>query len=319
MPTNTSVIKKPIFIIASGRSGSTHLRLMLDHHPQLTCLDEIDYTVQLISNDGAFPNLDTYYEWLESDRIFAERQLIIDRQLDYPQLVNSFLAQEQQRYGKPLLCAVGHKNFDKLLKIWPNARFIHLVRDGRDVAYSCVAEMGWYGNFWHSVEYWEKSEQLWEDLQAVVPPEQRIEITYESLMSQTVETLTQVCSFIGITYHQAMLSYPETTTYSLPDTNFIGQWQRKMSSYEIQLVESRIGELLVLRGYELSGQPLLKVNATMMRWFKLQDWWKRIQLRIDRYSLPLFLSDYISRNFRLKQWQKSVKLQLNAIENANLK
>jgi hypothetical protein len=77
--------------------------------------------------------------------------------------------------------------------------------------------------------------------------------------------------------------------------------------------------LLVLRGYRLSGQPLLKVNATLKRWFKLQDWWKRIQLRIDRYSLPLFLSDYISRNFRLKQWQKSVKLQLNAIENANLK
>lgn len=319
MPTNISAIEQPIFIIASGRSGSTHLRLMLDKHPQLTCLDEIDYTVQLISDDGAFPNLDQYYEWLESDRIFAERQLTIDRQLDYPQLVNSFLVQEQQRYGKPLLCGVGHKNFDKLLKIWPHARFIHLVRDGRDVAYSCVAEMGWYGNFWHSVEYWEKSERLWSDLQAIVPPEQRIEITYESLMSQTVETLTQVCSFIGITYHQAMLSYPDTTTYSLPDPNFIGQWQRKMSSYEIQLVESRIGEMLVLRGYELSGHPLLKVNATMKRWFKLQDWWKRIQLRIDRYSLALFLSDYLSRNFRLKQWQKSVKLQLNAIENAHLK
>lgn len=319
MPTNISVIEKPIFIIASGRSGSTHLRLMLDKHPQLTCLDEIDYSVQLISDNGAFPNLDKYYEWLESDRIFAERQLTIDRQLDYPQLVNSFLAQEQQRYGKPLLCGVGHKNFDKLLKIWPHARFIHLVRDGRDVAYSCVAEMGWYGNFWHSVEYWEKSERLWSDLQAIVPPEQRIEITYESLMSQTVETLTQVCSFIGITYHQAMLSYPDTTTYSLPDPNFIGQWQQKMSSYEIQLVESRIGEMLVLRGYELSGHPILKVNATMKRWFKLQDWWKRIQLRIDRYSLALFLSDYLSRNFRLKQWQKSVKLQLNAIENAHLK
>jgi hypothetical protein len=316
---STNIIENPIFIIASGRSGSTHLRLMLDYHPQLTCLDEIDYTVQLIADDGAFPNLDTYYEWLESDRIFAERQLIIDRQLDYPQLVKSFLAQEQERYGKSLLCAVGHKNFDKLLKIWPQARFIHLVRDGRDVAYSCVAEMGWYGNFWHSVEYWERSEQLWTDLQGVIPVEQRIEITYESLMSKTVETLTQVCDFIGISYHQAMLNYPSTTTYSLPDPSFIGQWQRKMSNYEIQLVESRIGEMLTLRGYELSGQPILKVNATMKRWFKLQDWRKRLQLRIDRYSLSLFLSDYLSRSFGLKQWQKSVKLQLNAIESAHLK
>jgi hypothetical protein len=319
MKTNTLTIETPIFIVASGRSGSTHLRLMLDLHPQLTCLDEIDYTVQLISNNGEFPELNKYYQWLESDRIFVDRELTIDRQLDYPQLVNSFLAQERKRYGKNLLCAVSHKNFDKLLKIWPDARFIHLVRDGRDVAYSCIAEMGWYGNFWQGVEYWEKSEQLWTQLEKTIPPNQRIEITYESLMSKTVETLMQVCNFIGITYDQRMLSYPETSTYTLPDPNFIGQWRCKMSDHEIRLVESRIAEMLVLRGYKLSGKPLLNVNATMRQWLRLQDWWRRIQLRIDKYSLPLFVSDYLSRNLGFQNWQKSVKLQLNAIENAYLK
>ncbi|MGL5795516.1 MAG: sulfotransferase family protein [Waterburya sp.] len=319
MKTNISAIADPIFIVASGRSGSTHLRLMLDLHPQLTCLDEIDYTVQLISDNGEFPQLDQYHEWLESDRIFTDRKLTIDRQLNYPQLVNSFLAQEQARYGKNLLCAVSHKNFDKLLKIWPNARFIHLVRDGRDVAYSCIAEMGWYGNFWRGVEYWEKSEQLWTTLEKVIPANQKIEITYESFMSKTVETLTQVCNFIGITYNPKMLTYPQTTTYTLPDPSFIGQGRYKMSEYEIRLVESRIAEMLVLRGYKLSGLPLLNVNATMQRWLRLQDWWKRIQLRIEKYSLPLFLSDYLSRNFGFPNWQKSIKLQLNAIENADLK
>lgn len=319
MKTNISAIEQPVFIIASGRSGSTHLRLMLDNHSQLTCLDEIDYTVQLISDAGEFPPLEQYHDWLESDRIFAERNLIIDRQLNYPQLVKSFLAQESQRYGKTFLCAVSHKNFDKLLKIWPNALFIHLVRDGRDVAYSCVAEMGWYGNFWRSVEYWERSEQLWTAMTEVIPVSQRLEITYESLMSQTVETLTQVCNFIGIAYEQTMLTYHQTSTYSLPDPSFIGQWRSKMSQYEIQLVESRIAKILVLRGYELSGFPLLKINPTMRQWFRLQDWWKRMQLRIDKYSLPLFLSDYLSRHLGLKQWQKSVRLQLNAIENTYLK
>ncbi|MGL5075232.1 MAG: sulfotransferase family protein [Waterburya sp.] len=319
MKTNTSAIANPIFIVASGRSGSTHLRLMLDLHPQLTCLDEIDYTVQQISDNGEFPQLDQYHEWLESDRIFADRKLTIDRQLNYPQLVNSFLAQEQARYGKNLLCAVSHKNFDKLLKIWPHARFIHLVRDGRDVAYSCIAEMGWYGNFWRGVEYWEKSEQLWTKLEKVIPVNQKIEITYESLMSNTVETLTQVCNFIGITYDPKMLTYPQTTTYTLPDPSFIGQWRCKMSEYEIRLVESRIAEMLVLRGYKLSGLPLLNVNGIMQQWLRLQDWWKRIQLRIDKYSFSLFISDYLSRNLRLKQWQKFVQLQLNTIENAHLK
>lgn len=319
MKTNVLAIEKPVFIVASGRSGSTHLKLMLDLHPQLTCLDEIDYTVQLISDNGEFPQLDRYYKWLESDRIFAERKLTIDRQLDYPQLVNSFLSQERERYGKNFLCAVSHKNFDKLLKIWPNAHFIHLVRDGRDVAYSCVAEMEWHGNFWRGVEYWEKSEQLWTKLEKIIPTNQRLEITYESLMSQTVETLTQVCNFMGITYEEKMLTYPQTTTYTLPNPSFIGQWSCKMSEYEIRLVESRIAEILILRGYELSGLPVLNVSKTMRQWFRLQDWWKRIQLRIDKYSLSLFASDYLSRHTGFPHWQKSVRLQLNAIENAQLK
>jgi hypothetical protein len=36
-----------------------------------------------------------------------------------------------------------------------------------------------------------------------------------------------------------------------------------MSDHEIRLVESRIAEMLVLRGYKLSGLPLLNVNATL--------------------------------------------------------
>ena len=57
----------------------------------------------------------------------------------------------------------------------------------------------------------------------------------------------------------------------------------------------------------------------MEQWLKLQDWFARIQFRLNRMSLTLFLSDYLSRHLRLKQWQKSVKLKLNEIETAPLK
>ena len=319
MSTSIYSIENPVFIVASGRSGSTHLRLMLDHHPQLACLEEIDFTVQLMSDDGDFPKLDQYYQWLETNRIFLNRELTIDRNLDYLQLVNSFLCQKRDRDRKSLVSAVVHHNFDRLLKLWPDARFIHLVRDGRDVAYSCVSEMGWYGNFWQGVEYWERSEKLWTKLQEVVPVERRTEITYESLMSQTVETLTQVCDFIGISYDPAMLSYPETTTYSLPDPKFIGQWKQKMSDYDIRLVEARIGNLLLSRGYKLSGLPPLTIKSAKERYLKLQDWWVRLQFRINRYGLALFLSDYLSRHLKDKAWQKSIKFQFNAIDAASLK
>ncbi|MGL5075231.1 MAG: sulfotransferase family protein, partial [Waterburya sp.] len=142
---------------------------------------------------------------------------------------------------------------------------------------------------------------------------------YEQLIVDPVETLKQICNFIGIEYDAAMLNYPQTTTYNFPNPNLIGQWQRKMSDHEIQLVESRIADILVAHGYQLSGLPLLKVNSLMRQQLKLQDWWSRVQFRINLYSLPLFLSDYFSRHLQLQQWQQSIRLQLNAIDDAQLK
>jgi hypothetical protein len=76
---------------------------------------------------------------------------------------------------------------------------------------------------------------------------------------------------------------------------------------------------IAARGYQLSGLPLIEVNSTRKQWLKLHDWWKRVQFRVKRIGLSLFLSDYLSRHLGFKEWQKLVKLRLNAIETAYLK
>ena len=239
----SSFVDKPIFLVGAERSGTTVLRLMLDHHPQIAWCYEFEYVVDQISDNGDFPQLEAYYEWLETHRIFQGTGFEIDRSLSYPQLANSFLCQRRDRTGKPLVGATVHRHFDRLLQIWPNARFIHLVRDGRDVARSCIG-MGWAGNVWTGVERWIEAEHLWAKLSKNLSSEQQIEITYETLIKEPVETLTALCNFIGVPYDPAMLSYPQTTPYSLPDPKLIGQWQRKQSEHEIQLVESRISDML---------------------------------------------------------------------------
>ena len=85
--------------------------------------------------------------------VFLPHGLAIDRGLDYPRLAQSFVAQYCARSGKPIHGATCHKHFDRLLRIWPRARFVHIVRDGRDVARSCIG-MGWAGNVWHGSERW---------------------------------------------------------------------------------------------------------------------------------------------------------------------
>ena len=318
MKADMPLIIKPIFLVGAERSGTTVLRLMLDHHSQLAWCNEFEYVVDRIPSEKGWPQLDEYYEWLETHRIFQATRFEIDRSLNYQQLVNSFLYQKRDRARKPLVGATVHRHFNRLLRIWPDARFIHIVRDGRDVARSCIG-MGWAGNVWTGVERWIEAEGLWAKLSQSLPTERQIEVTYETLISEPVDTLKRLCDFIGIPYDQKMMTYAQTTTYNIPDPKFIGQWRGKLSDRELQLVESRIADMLLERGYELSGLPLIKVTPAMEQKLRLHDWWTRLQFRIKRNGLALFLADYLSRHLSIKPWQKSVRLKLNAIEKAHLK
>lgn len=317
MNLDSSLVIQPIFLVGAERSGTTMLRLMLDHHPQIAWCSEFEYAVDLIEI-GEWPNLDEYHEWLASERIFIESGFKVDLSLTYPQLVNSFLVQKRDRDHKSIIGATIHRHFDKVLFVWPDARFIHIIRDGRDVARSCIG-MGWAGNLWTGVKRWIDAERLWENFSRRVPAERKIEITYETLISEPVEILTSLCNFIGVPYNEEMLSYHKYTTYDYPDPRFAQQWQYKLSDLEIQLVESQIVNMLEERDYELSGLPIIHISSLTERWLKFQDWWYRWNFRLQRYGLLLFIEDYLSRRLKIGPWQKQVKQKVMAIENRHLK
>lgn len=316
--TNQSdgLVNQPVFLVGAERSGTTVLRLMLAHHPLLAWCQEFEYAVAQMVPE--YPALDQYYQWLETHRVFQASGFQIDRHLNYPQLVNSFLVQQRDRQGKPLVGATVHHHFDRVLRIWSDARFIHLVRDGRDVARSCIG-MGWAGNVWTGLERWIEAERLWEKLKAELPATRYLELKYESLIAEPTAALTNLCDFIGIPYDEAMLSYHQSSTYDLPDASFIQQWRRKLTEREIQLVEARIGQMLEERGYQRSDLPPLTVTPRLEKQLRQQDWRARLQFRFQRYGVALVLSDFLARRLGIKQWQKPLKLKLNAIEKAHLK
>ena len=313
-----SLISQPIFLIGAERSGTTLLRLMLNSHSHLSWCYEFEYGVDLISNERGWPTLEEYYKWLSTHRIFQATNFEIDYKLNYPQLVNSFLIQKKNRDRKPLVGATVHRHFDRLLRIWPDAKFIHIVRDGRDVARSCIG-MGWAGNVWTGIERWIEAENLWADMKQSLSKEQQIEITYEALITQTVATLTKLCDFMGIAFEPEMLDYHKTSSYDLPDATLLDRWKQKLSDREIQLVESRISQMLVERNYQLSGLSAIEVDSLRQKKLRLQCRAKRVQYRVKQLGLFLFIADYLSRHLRIDPWQKNVKLQINAIAQSQLK
>ena len=315
---DSSYLKKPVFLVGAERSGTTVLRLMLDHHPDIAWRNEFEHAVDRVPEDQGWPDLPSYYDWLETHRIFQASGVTINKELDYPALVNDFLVQHRDRTGKPIIGATVHRHFDRLLRIWPDALFIHILRDGRDVARSNIG-MGWAGNVWMGIEKWIEAEQLWEKLQPVIPAERRIEVTYENLINSPEQELTRICQFLGLSYAPEMMDYIDNTTYDTPDPAYIAQWRRKLSDRQVQLVESKIAPMLTERHYELSGLPPLHVNQWLKLRLKLHSRWECARFRMNRNGFPLFIADFLSRKLGLTQWQKQVRLQLNEVETAHLK
>lgn len=313
-----SNIHPPVFLVGAERSGTTLLRLMLQHHPSLSFHPEFEFAVDWIPDGPEWPDLQTYYDHLDKDRIFRSYNLHIDRTLSYPDLIRSFLQQLNERDGKPLVGATVHRHFDKLLRIWPDARFIYLIRDGRDVARSAIT-MGWSGNMWTACDRWIEAEQLWQRLSPTLPPDRRTEISYESLIRSVEPELGRLCEFMGLSYDPAMLDYARHSTYDLPDPKLIGQWQRKLTKEEIRLAEARIGPMLVERGYALSGLPELQVSDAAALRLRRRDRWQRLQFRRRRYGNWLLATEFVSRRLGLRGLHRRAMQRWNAVDSKYVK
>ena len=314
--TAPCLVDEPVFLVGAERSGTTLLRLMLDHHPLIAFHFEFDFAVDMVGPDGELPPIGKYHEYITTHRVFLHSGAQIDSSLDYRRLVNSFLIQKRNRDRKTIVGATVHHAFDRLPMIWPHARYIHLVRDGRDVARS-VIQMGWAGNTWFAVDRWIEAERAWDRLCRIVPEQRRIELRFEQLVTETESALDAICRFMGIEFNRQMLNYSQTTTYRPPEPSVIARW-RELRDDQIQHAEAKIGEMLLERGYELSGLPRIEIGNWNLCLLKWHDWWRRGMFRLDRYGGVLFVADYLARHLQITPLVRRLNRKIDQIDNSHL-
>lgn len=316
-PMNSS-LDTPVFLVGAERSGTTLLRLMLDNHPGIIWQSEFEFAVDCIDGAGNWPSLEEYYDWLGKDRIFIDTGFAIDKTLSYPELIKSFLSQKAAGTNAQIIGATCHRHFDHLLTIWPQARFIHILRDPRDVAKSNI-RMAWAGNVWHGADRWIEAEHTWEKLSRQLPTSRQFEFHYEDLIANPPKTLTAICEFLGISYSEDMLDYSESSTYSPPDMDLRQQWKEKLSSKEVRQVEYRVGELLEQKGYQPSGLPKLSPSWLTRKKLWLHNQLSRRLLRIRQFGFFLVAGNFIARKCRFSAIEDWTLRKIHAIERANLK
>jgi hypothetical protein len=312
--------ERPLFLVGALRSGTTLLGLMLDHHPSIAFPGEFELAIDFMGPDGQEPDLHAYHAWLRVHRHFIAHELAIDPKLAYRELVASLLAQMRRTSRGPERSHLGvavHRRFRCLLKLWPQARFVHLVRDPRDVAASLIVQ-GWAGNTYTGARLWKETEEEWERASAEIPAERRIDVQFEELATEPVATLERICAFIGVPYREEMLRYPEDSTYAAVDPTLAGRWRRTLSARGIRLAEAAAGNLLVERGYAPSGLARLELPRIGAPLVSLHCRLVRLRFRIQRYGLWLWVRRRTASALGLEAWRRRILLEEHEITNRHL-
>lgn len=311
-------IQRPLFVVGALRSGTTMFSLMLDGHPQICNFGEFEYAVSYAIGDD-FPDVSTYRQLLEVDRLYRAQGFRIDERLTYHELVDSFLHQAVEHSGKPIVSATVHSRFDLLPKLWPGARYLHLVRDPRDVSRSCIG-MGWAGNVWYGADIWVQAESRWKRLAESLLPTDWLEIRFEELVNNTKNVLSEVCGFLELEYSDSMLEYPNQSTYEAPDSKLANQWRRKLTSHDIGLVELKCSPLMESLGYSIESpsEPISWIHRAVLG---IDNRLKRWRFRIKHYGFGLFLQWKLAQRIGTTRsaWSRRVMRRVNEVKDANVK
>jgi len=308
--------KKIVFMCGALRSGSSVFHLMLDCHPDIENPGEFDFLFDLVSDDGVVPDIDFYHNWLSMHRIFQSKSLIIDESLDYMDLIASFI--DQLIVNSSVLVLNIHRGFQRIPFLFPNAMYIHLIRDPRDVARSSIG-MGWAGNVYYGTQHWANSEKGWKQLEAKTSAGQFYQIRFEDLIISPKKILTDVCGFIGVQYSDQMMSYAQSSTYSKPDSSLVNQWKTRLSVKEVQLVEFKVKGLMLDLGYKLSGEPFISIGCVELVWLKISNKVFRFKFALKRYGIRLYFYEYFSRVFRFDSMNKQARMAMNEVNKGLLK
>lgn len=275
--------QRPFFIVSAPRSGSTLLRLILDAHPRLA----VPPPGWLF--DMVYPYLFSYGDLKEAQNLLALAEDILQtptvrkwpleltpealaraaREPTFAGVYEALHVAYAAREGKARWGEKTPRNsfwMDEIRALFPDAQFIHIVRDGRDQAIDISDSLLWPYSVYSGASLWQRYVNAVHDSAGRLPGEAFHEIRYEDLCAAPEAAIRRLCEFLGEPFDSGMLAPHETRsarawsghplharTAQPISTRYCDMYRTRLSGEDVAALEGMIGGTLQRFGYPVSG------------------------------------------------------------------
>lgn len=276
------------FIVGRPRSGTTLLRTLFDAHPNVLVPPECQFIINLFPKYGKIKQwtaakfesfyMEVHDQWLfdfwpiDHEKVLDELKLC-HPESSYGDVCKVIYRNYESVFAHQQIIALGDKNpgytiyTEKLLKIFPEAKFIHIIRDYRDNFISIR-------NVEFELPFISLTTRKWKLFikkfrkAAERNPGTHYELRYEDLAAEPEKYFKELCEFIGIPYSSAafdfhkmgdaaesmypkkMLEKYQASLFNKISTKKIGLWKKKLKASEIKSADAVAGRYAELAGYE---------------------------------------------------------------------
>ncbi len=310
------------FVLGCVRSGTTMLRAMLDSHSALAVPPESYFVALAVALADRYEtangiNREALLQAIAADPSFGEwriptgdvRELWRESEpVDVAAAITDLYARYARERGKPRYGDKTPANVlyvDLLAGAFPKARFLHIVRDGRDVVPSLMEMHFGPDRFGAAALFWRDRVSRGRAGGRRVGADRYREIRYEDLVADPEPVLRDICSFFELPYEPNMLEYHQRADEVLdglrfthhvqgirrPPSTDVRDWRANLPDHEVQLFEALAGDLLDDFGYERSGMAVssrARVEAAAWRaGTTVERRTRTLRTRVTRHLPPL--------------------------------
>lgn len=269
----------PIFVVGVPRSGTTLLRVLLDSHSQVLALPETPWVAGAYGRD---PSLREVLQGL-IDGPFGpvhniagvERGHVLSAGRRFLEDLFAPVLAERNKTKLAFKTPADIRHLDFLKALFPDAWFIHITRDGRDVSMSQMAKRGTFFSdlkeyrrlsFANVFKRWVEWERRVRDM-LHRDNVRLIHIRYEDLITDPERELRRVTQFLSVPFEPGMLDYAgkrhdypsweagstDVAGHAGLSSNSIGKWRRAKLTPEMLYTLAHYDHALIELGYPSSG------------------------------------------------------------------